>query len=137
MLIIFGVRRRGHRMANVFAMCGICHTPAAQSIIRIKTFFTLFFIPLIPLGSKYRSTCTMCGGTIALTKDQADHAMATMHEQRAAAQAPDRPAPVFASQPPVVGPLSPADPDATQWPAPEGAPVADETGDGQANPPVG
>ena len=75
MLIIFGLRRRGHRLANVFALCGVCHSPAAQGIVRIKTFFTLFFIPLIPLGSKYRSVCTMCGATSNLTKEQADHAM--------------------------------------------------------------
>ena len=58
MLLIFGVRRRGYRMVNVFAMCGVCHTPAAQAVTRVRTFFTFFFIPLIPLGSKYRSTCT-------------------------------------------------------------------------------
>jgi hypothetical protein len=87
-LIIFGIRRRGHRMANVFAMCGVCHSPAAQGLIRVKTFFTLFFIPLIPLGSKYRSVCTMCGATTSLSKEQADHAMATAQHQRAEATSP-------------------------------------------------
>jgi hypothetical protein len=84
-LIIFGLRRRGQRMANVFAMCGVCHSPAAQGLIRIKTFFTLFFIPLIPVGTKYRSVCTMCGATSSLTKDQADQAMAMAQHQRAQA----------------------------------------------------
>jgi hypothetical protein len=98
-LIIFGLRRRGWRMANVFAMCGICHTPAAQAVVRIKTFFTLFFIPLIPVGTKYRSTCTMCGGTIELSKDQADQAMVTMQQQRVQAQAQGPQAPAFAQAP--------------------------------------
>ena len=99
MLILFGLRRRGYRLANVFAMCGICHTPAAQAVVRIKTFFTLFFIPLIPVGTKYRSTCTLCGGTIELSKDQADQAMVTMQQQQAQAQAqPPRP-PAFAQAP--------------------------------------
>ena len=97
MLIIFGLRRRGYRLANVFAMCGICHTPAAQAVVRIKTFFTLFFIPLIPVGTKYRSTCTMCGGTIELSRDQADQAMVTMQQQQAQAQAQHSPA--FAQAP--------------------------------------
>ena len=86
MLIIFGLRRRGHRLANVFAMCGVCHSPAAQGIIRVKTFFTLFFIPLIPVGTKYRSVCTMCGATNNLTREQADHAVASAQQQ--ASQAP-------------------------------------------------
>ena len=84
MLLIFGIRRRGHRMGTVFAICGQCHTPAAQALIRIKTFFTFFFIPLIPLGSKYRSTCTMCGTVVNLTKEQAD---AGMQQAQAQAQA--------------------------------------------------
>ena len=110
MLIIFGLRRRGYRMANVFAMCGICHTPAAQAVVRIKTFFTLFFIPLIPVGTKYRSTCTLCGGTIELSKDQADQAMVTMQQQRAQAQvqAPQPPAFAQAPAPQVVAVDAPA-----------------------------
>jgi hypothetical protein len=108
-LIIFGLRRRGYRMANVFAMCGICHTPAAQAVVRIKTFFTLFFIPLVSVGTKYRSTCTMCGGTIELSKDQADQAMVTMQQQRAQAQAQQTPAfaQAPASQAPVVDASAP------------------------------
>jgi hypothetical protein len=108
-LIIFGLCRRGYRMANVFAMCGICHTPAAQAVVRIKTFFTLFFIPLVPVGTKYRSTCTMCGGTIELSKDQADQAMVTMQQQRAQAQAQQTPAfaQAPASQAPVVDASAP------------------------------
>ena len=114
MLIIFGLRRRGYRMANVFAMCGICHTPAAQAVVRIKTFFTLFFIPLIPVGTKYRSTCTLCGGTIELSKDQADQAMVTMQQQRAQAQvqAPQPPAFAQAPAPQVVAVDTPAPPQA-------------------------
>ena len=45
MLLIFGIRRRGHRMGTVFAICGQCHTPAAQALIRIKTFFTFLLHP--------------------------------------------------------------------------------------------
>jgi zinc-ribbon family len=109
-LLIFGVRRRGYRMANVFAMCGVCHTPAAQAIARVKTFFTFFFIPLIPLGSKYRSTCTMCGATVSLTKEQAEagvEAARQAHLHAQAGTAPEMPlAPMStpAPAPPAVDP---------------------------------
>jgi hypothetical protein len=120
-LIIFGLRRRGYRMANVFAMCGICHTPAAQAVVRIKTFFTLFFIPLIPVGTKYRSTCTMCGGTIELSKEQADQAMITTQQQRAQAQAQTPQPPAFAQAP---APQVPA----VDAPAPLQAPAPNANG---------
>ena len=87
MLLIFGIRRRGYRIATVFAICGQCHTPAAQAIVRVKTFFTFFFIPLIPLGAKYRSTCTMCGTVVNLTKEQAETGVQQAQAQRANAQA--------------------------------------------------
>jgi hypothetical protein len=126
MLIIFGVRRRGHRLANVFAMCGVCHSPAAQGIVRVKTFFTLFFIPLIPIGTKYRSVCTMCGATSSLTREQADRAVAGAQQQAAqsamAAAAPSPGVPVagsFAQGPAAMAP--PPQPGSTEG---ENPPVA-------------
>ncbi|MGH9019207.1 MAG: zinc-ribbon domain-containing protein, partial [Acidimicrobiales bacterium] len=71
MFVIFGIKRLRKRLATVFAMCGTCHTPAAQVIIRASTWFSLFFIPVIPLGSKYYSTCTMCGATTKVDKARA------------------------------------------------------------------
>jgi hypothetical protein len=121
--LIFGVRRRGYRMANVFAMCGTCHTPAAQAVVRVRTFFTFFFIPLIPLGSKYRSTCTMCGAVESLTRVQADAAVANArqaHEQAQAGGPPPMPAAAVGSPSPaapsVPAPAPATDPDAGEEP---------------------
>lgn len=120
-MLIFGVRRRGYRMVNVFAMCGTCHTPAAHAVVRVKTFFTFFFIPLIPLGSKYRSTCTMCGAVSNLTKEQADAAVATAQQARQQAQA-GGPPPMPAA---AVGSPTPAAP-SVPAPAPARDPAAGE-----------
>jgi hypothetical protein len=114
MLLIFGVRRRGYRMVNVFALCGVCHAPAAQAVARIRTFFTFFFIPLIPLGSKYRSTCTLCGATISLTKEQAEAAVESARHGRAEAHtgtAPSAPAAAFGPSPAAPSPASAFEPD--------------------------
>ena len=54
MIILFGFRRTRARLGTILVMCGFCHTPAAHAIQRIRKFFTLFFIPVIPLGTKYR-----------------------------------------------------------------------------------
>ena len=54
------------RLGTVFVMCGSCSTPAAHALVRTRRWFTLFFIPIIPLGTKYFTTC-------ALRPRHADH----------------------------------------------------------------
>ena len=74
----------GHRdWGPSFELCSRCHTAAAQSVIRVRTFFTLFFVPLIPLGSKYHATCTICGSTVSVTKEQASQLVASDQAQAA------------------------------------------------------
>ncbi|MFL0580765.1 zinc-ribbon domain-containing protein [Dietzia sp. 179-F 9C3 NHS] len=45
---------------------------AAQRVDRNKRAFSVFFIPLVPLGSSYSATCTACAATMRLTRGQAD-----------------------------------------------------------------
>jgi hypothetical protein len=78
MIILFGFRRKSSRLANVFVMCGHCHTPAAHALTRTRRYFTLFFIPIIPLGTKYFTTCTMCGHVTQITKEGADQYLASV-----------------------------------------------------------
>ena len=119
MPVIFGIRRKAYRLATVFAVCAFCQTPAAQAVTRVRTFFTLFFLPVLPLGSKYRTTCTMCGRSAKVTKEAADQLVTGAERQNAApGEAPTPPArntlpPAPASQP--------ARPPA----APEGNPLLD------------
>ena len=82
-----GVRRRGYRMANVFAWAGPVTRERHRRSSGSETFFTFFFIPLIPLGSKYRSTCTRCGAVGSLTREQADAAVANARQAHEQAQA--------------------------------------------------
>jgi len=84
MLIIFGFRRKVARLAVVFSMCGFCHTPAAHPVTRIRRYFTLFFIPLIPVGTKYTTTCTLCGRSALITKETADGLVASAQQATAA-----------------------------------------------------
>jgi hypothetical protein len=73
MLIIFGSRRKRRQLGVVLMMCQRCQRPCAHTIIWIKTFFTLFFIPVIPIGSKYYTVCSMCAGAVNIDKDHAEH----------------------------------------------------------------
>lgn len=85
MLVIFGIRRKAYRLVTVFGLCRLCGTPAAQVVTRVRTFFSLFFIPVVPLGSTYRSTCTMCGRTVKITKEDAEQLV--LHGQDATGEA--------------------------------------------------
>jgi hypothetical protein len=76
MIILFGFRRKSSRLATVFVMCAHCRTPAAHAVARVRRFFTLFFVPIIPLGTKYFTTCTMCGHVTQITKEGADQYLA-------------------------------------------------------------
>jgi hypothetical protein len=73
-------------------VCNNCHNPAAHALRKFTTKFTLFFIPLFPISSRYQLQCTYCGFASELAKEQAQalvaqHAEATA-QQPAAQQLP-------------------------------------------------
>jgi hypothetical protein len=108
MFLIFGIKRLKKRLATMLAICGQCTTPAAQVIVRTSTWFSLFFIPVIPLGSKYYSTCTLCGVSVKLDKAQAMEMVAAA--QQVSAQPPDAQIPQaerMVPPPPSTAPLEP------------------------------
>src|ERR1700722_17477345 len=80
MFLIFGIKRLKRRLVTTFALCARCGTPAAQVLTRMGTWFSLFFVPLIPLGTRYVSTCTFCGESTKLEKLQALQVVAAAQE---------------------------------------------------------
>lgn len=105
--MVIGIRRKAYRLATVFALCALCSRPAAQAVTRIRTFFSLFFIPVVPLGSSYRSTCTLCGHGVRINKEDAETLVALA---RGAADQPGPapyPAPAMPPAPPVMPPTPP------------------------------
>jgi hypothetical protein len=91
MIILFGIRRRGTRLGSVFLLCPHCQAPAAQVISRVRKWCTVFFIPVIPLGTTYSTTCTMCGRSGPITAELADRYVAQEHQ--VAASGPPAPRP--------------------------------------------
>lgn len=71
MLIFFGTRRKVRPLAMLTFVCAICGHRAGQSLMRAVTKFTLFFVPLFPVRSRYLLQCTACGTTSRVTKAQA------------------------------------------------------------------
>ena len=79
-MIIWGLRAYTTLLATLVYTCDRCGTHAAHQLVKRVRKFTLFFIPLFPVGTKYLDTCVACGRTIEVAKPDAEAAV-----QRAAA----------------------------------------------------
>lgn len=73
MFFIFGLSTKLHRLGAPILTCRNCGNTVAQVMSRRVTRFTLFFIPLIPIRTRYVMQCTACGATYEVSRDQADH----------------------------------------------------------------
>ncbi|RJO69935.1 zinc-ribbon domain-containing protein [Nocardia panacis] len=67
-MLIWGWRRYVRTMAMLTLLCGNCHNPAAHALREYVTKFTLFFIPLFPVSTKYDLQCTFCGAQVQVPK---------------------------------------------------------------------
>ncbi|WP_335972085.1 MULTISPECIES: zinc-ribbon domain-containing protein [Streptomycetaceae] len=87
-MIIWGTRSYIYQLAMITLLCGRCGNPSAHALRRRVMKFTLFFIPLFPISSKYSTQCTFCGAQTSVPKEQAEQLQA----QAAAAPQPAPPA---------------------------------------------
>ncbi|MEW1862082.1 zinc ribbon domain-containing protein [Streptomyces sp. NBC_00669] len=75
-MIIWGTRSYIYQLAMITLLCGRCGNPSAHALRRRVMKFTLFFIPLFPISSKYSTQCTFCGAQTAVPKEQAEQLQA-------------------------------------------------------------
>ncbi|GAB3799602.1 zinc-ribbon domain-containing protein [Micromonospora zhanjiangensis] len=71
MIILFGFRTSVHRLGVATFVCRNCGNAAGQVVSRRVTKFTLFFIPLIPVRTKYGTQCTFCGAAYDISREEA------------------------------------------------------------------
>ena len=71
-MIIFGWRQTVKELATVFTQCRSCGMQGWQRIYRMISWFTLFFIPVLPLYLSRKAMCGTCGRQWKLTKAEAD-----------------------------------------------------------------
>ena len=50
--------------------CSYCNQTSVWRLCITRTWFTLFFIPIIPYRKTYQIACPSCGSYIQLTQDQ-------------------------------------------------------------------
>jgi zinc-ribbon family len=110
MFIIFGTRRMRRQLGIVLMMCPRCQRPCAHAIVRLQSWFTLFFIPLIPMGTKYFTACSLCGGATRTDKAHAE----TLQHAAAQQQGPEV---VMTPDGPMTAPAAPPDAATTVQPS--------------------
>jgi hypothetical protein len=71
-VIIFGTKGYLYQLAILTLVCGQCGNPAAHTLRKRVTKFTLFFVPLFPISTKYLTQCTFCGAEQKVTGEQAE-----------------------------------------------------------------
>jgi hypothetical protein len=77
MLIIFGIHSFAKTLAMRTLVCGRCHNPAAHRLVQRSGWFTLFFIPLVPLGRTRYTVCAYCGVARTVSKSDAQQILRT------------------------------------------------------------
>jgi hypothetical protein len=69
-LLIFGIGTKESLLGVPYYVCETCGQAAAHRLLKHSRRFTLFFIPLIPLGVRYYDTCTFCARTVEVSEHQ-------------------------------------------------------------------
>jgi hypothetical protein len=75
-MIIFGTKGYLYQLAILTLVCGQCGNPSAHTLRKRVTKFSLFFVPLFPISTKYATQCTFCGADQRITKEAADQLLA-------------------------------------------------------------
>lgn len=75
-LFIFGVGERDVSLATALLTCEVCGTHGGHQIVKRSRKVSLFFIPLIPVGTRYLDVCTTCGRAREISRTQAEAAAA-------------------------------------------------------------
>ena len=71
--IIFGW---GHQTTKVLEIeeqehvCPICNNNVSYHLLRVRIWFSLFFIPLIPYSTRYLCLCPICEKGLELSKKE-------------------------------------------------------------------
>jgi len=73
-VLIFGLSVSEDLLSTLIYTCENCGNSAAHRLIKRTRKFSLFFIPLFPVGMTYVDTCTACGRVVDVARDQADAA---------------------------------------------------------------
>ena len=64
MFFLFGMRTKTKGIKQIQYPCSKCSRQTVFTAMESKRWFTLFFIPVIPLGGSHLIRCNLCGLTM-------------------------------------------------------------------------
>lgn len=73
-MLIFGLGVTQELLATLMYLCETCGNNAAHHLVKRVRRFSLFFIPLFPVGTRFIDTCTACGREIEVAREHAERA---------------------------------------------------------------
>jgi hypothetical protein len=82
-IVIFGLRRFKKAMGTIFLRCANCGM-SPLALLRVSTWFALFFIPVIPVSFKRYTVCPNCKRLDQVSKADVERARAQESAIRAA-----------------------------------------------------
>ena len=72
MIIIWGTRAFQKLLGNTITYtCGHCNNINPFLVVRVRRWFTLFWIPIFPISSKYFVLCPTCKEGTRVRKEEA------------------------------------------------------------------
>jgi hypothetical protein len=77
MFFLFGVRTKAKPIGQLDRACTKCARSTMHVAVETRRWFTLFFIPVIPLGGNHFVRCNLCGLTTKASPEMKSQ-MATM-----------------------------------------------------------
>ena len=75
-MIIWGYRTRNNVMGQVPYVCPQCGRNGFHAVVRTSRYFTLFFIPIFPIGKSTTARCNLCGFQEKVDNARADALLA-------------------------------------------------------------
>lgn len=82
MFILFGTKGYREVLGVITLVCQFCGQPAAQRLEKWTTKFTLFFIPLFRVSTRYGLQCSRCATESQLPREEAERLAAASNDPR-------------------------------------------------------
>ncbi|WP_432557513.1 zinc-ribbon domain-containing protein [Granulicoccus sp. GXG6511] len=82
MLLIFGTKGYREILGVLTLVCRYCGHPAAHRLEKVTDKFTLFFIPLFTVSTRFGMQCAMCGAESRLDREEAEQLTGSLQSRQ-------------------------------------------------------
>ncbi|KAB2814214.1 zinc ribbon domain-containing protein [Phaeocystidibacter luteus] len=75
MIFLFGIGQKTHSDHGPLneQHCPYCHQKHFRILLKVREWFSVFFIPIIPVKSYWVSRCTYCSGEVTIRESDVPH----------------------------------------------------------------